>query len=200
MCDIDFVLGYLAAGQGLIAAAVVALVVAIAANSSLFLAPTAAVPFGVALLSAAGAAAMLTIAGNALADPACTANGACAAEAAAARAALDFAAAAMAATVVLAAVAAATVAVPWVGAAAMVAYSVALVAAGVGVSQVAPALKALQLCRDAAASTLVADVLIVTGYVVGFLAVGFGFITGGAAGNDSRNGAGPFAPKGPVPD
>lgn len=200
MCDFASILGYLAAGQGLIAAAVVALVVAIAANSSLFLAPTAAVPYAVALMSAAGAAAMLVIAGDNLANPACTANGACAAELAAARAALDFAAAAMAATLVLAAVAAATVAVPWVGAAAMVAYSVGLVTGGVAVSQVAPKLKALQLCRDAAANTLAVDVLTVTGFVVGFLAVGFGLIAGGSAGNDRRNGVGPFAPKGPIPD
>lgn len=196
MCDFAAILGYIAAAQVFIVAAIVLTAVAIAANSSFFAAPTAAIPFSLALVSAFSAATSLALASSTLADPAC-ASSACAAEAAAARGAIDFLTGVMTAATVLGIAAAVLSAVPIAGGIAMLGYSIGLGIVATGIGPATQAVAALQRCADAAASTTAADVLVVTGYVVSLLGLGFIIVTGGSVGNDRREGKDPFNPNAP---
>lgn len=196
MCDFGMILGAIAAAQVFIVAAIALTVVAIAANSSFFAAPTAVVPFGLALVSAFSGASSLWLASSLLADPACAAAAACSAELATARAAIDFLTAALMAATVLGIAAAILSAVPIAGGIAMIGYSVGLGIVATGIGPATQAVAALQACADAATDSTAADVLVVTGYVVSLVGLGFLIVTGGSIGNDRRDGTDPFTPGG----
>ena len=59
-----------------------------------------------------------------------------------------------------------------------------------------------EACLTAAANSPAASTLVVTGYIVGLVGLGFLIVTGGTIGNDRRDGTDPFGPKptGPIPD
>lgn len=202
MCDFASILAYIAAAQVFIIAAIALTVTAIAANSSFFAAPTAVVPFGLAMVSAFSAATSLALASSTLADPACAASGACGPQIAAARTAIDVLTAAMTAATVLGIAAAVLSAVPIAGGIAMLGYSVGLGLVAAGMGPATQAVAALEACLTAAANSPAASTLVVTGYIVGLVGLGFLIVTGGTIGNDRRDGTDPFGPKptGPIPD
>lgn len=196
MCDFTLILAAIAAAQIALVAAIVLTGVAIAANSSFFGAPGAPIPFGLAVASAAIAAGSLAMASSALAAPACATAGACSAEIAAARTAIDFMTGTLAATTILGILAFALSAVPVAGAIAMGGYAAGLIIASLATGPATNTVAVLQRCVDAAASSTVATVLVVTGFVVSLLALGFILVVIGIG----RNGGGdpepdPFGPK-----
>lgn len=202
MCDFASILAYIAAAQVFIAVAIALTVTAIAINSSFFGAPGAVVPFGLALVSAFSGASSLWLASSMLADPACAAAGGCSSELAAARAAIDFLTATLYAATVLGVAAAILSAVPIAGGVAMTGYAVGLGIVAVGMGPATQAVAALEACAKAAATSPAAQVLVVTGYIVGLVGLGFLIITGGTMRNDRNDGNDPFGPKpsGPFPD
>lgn len=194
MCDFNMILGAIAAAQVFIAAAIALTVVAIAANSSFFAAPTAVVPYGLAMVSAFSGASSLWLASSLLADPACAQAAACSAELAAARAAIDFMTVALSAATVLGIAAAILSPVPIAGGIAMLGYSIGLGVVAVAMGPATQTVAALQACADAAADATAANVLVVTGYIVSLVGLGFLIITGGSIGNDRRDGKDPLTP------
>lgn len=199
MCDFTAILAAIAASQAFLLGAIVLTVTAIAINSSFFGAPGAPVPFGLGIASAMAASGALYMTSSLLGDPACTAGGKCAAEAAAALGQLDVILATMYATSILGVVAMGLSAVPVAGAVAMTAYSAGLVIAAAQIAPVTMAVAALERCVEAVRSTPAADVLTATAVIIGLVAIGFVIIAIGMSrsGGDESD---PFGTGGPKPD
>lgn len=193
MCDFSAILGYIAAAQLAVIAAIALTVTAIAVNSSFFAAPTAVLPFGLALASTAGAVTFLYSVEHLMGASGCSA-GACSSAYRDALNAILAAEYAFSAATVLGIIAMATAAVPYVGAVAMAAYSVALVVGAAMLGPMTDKVAALQRCVEAVNSTPAATVLTVTGYIVGAVAVGFVLIIMGMGRNGGGTEDDPFKP------
>ncbi|MBA3909430.1 MAG: hypothetical protein C0524_05965 [Rhodobacter sp.] len=200
MCNFAAIMAGLAVADAFIIAAIVATGIAIATNSSFFAAPTAVVPYGIAMVAAFAAAGSITVASSILAQPGC-ANAACAAEAAAARTAMELLTAAMWAATVLGIAAAALTPIPVAGAIALIAYTVGLAGVAIAMLPVTQTVAALERCVTAAANSTVTEVVIVVSAVVSLVGIAFLLVIIGSTrnGGDEND---PFNPRpsGPNPD
>jgi hypothetical protein len=200
MCNFTAIMAGLAGADAFIVAAIVATGLAIAANASFFAAPTAVVPYGLAMVAAFAAAGAITVTSSILAQPAC-ASAACAAEYAAARTAMDVLTAAMWAATGLGIAAAALTPIPVAGGIALVAYTVGLAGVALAMLPVTLAVAALERCVTAAANSAVTETVIVISAVVSLVGLAFLLVITGSTrnGGDEND---PFAPKprGPIPD
>lgn len=198
VCNFAEILSGIGIAQLALIGAIALVAVAIVANSSFILAPTATLPFGLGVVAVMGVAGTLGLALSGLDNPACTSAGRCATEYAAAHDAITAMTAAITATFVLGIIAMAASSVPVAGAIAMGAYTVGLAGVALGMGPATQAVAALQHCVESSTAINAGDVLTVTGYIVSLVGAGFLLVAIGV-GRGDRDGPLPTS-NGPKPD